>query len=339
MFLMSDFNPALIFLANIYADGFSNRQTTEVYANAVMQVSVFVSVNYNGNSDGIEDKIRDYVRDNVVIYEMRNNGDKEEVDWVYSETSNGFPHDIEYNDRGESTSDIRTPFYFTVPLGSVGIHRWIAKMGEQETSVNTPLTINARRFQLLVDGSQIEIVKRVYRNSNSLCVLRYKPGVFPETQMLMKVYKNKGIKFTKTGGNSWLSKYDFPPYFSAIFVEYKDNYIHLAKDFETYNHGEYESDMIFVLPLCTMGIFESASSFTKSEIEETWAEGVAFVQSSVLMLFYCITWAPVAPVHAIQYQTYEFQDNFGNIIEVKFDWGDNKSDDAWTVNKTIVRYP
>ena len=39
-------------------------------------------------------------------------------------------------------ADIRTPLYFTVPLGSAGKHRWIAKMGEQETSVNTPVTIN-----------------------------------------------------------------------------------------------------------------------------------------------------------------------------------------------------
>ena len=335
---MSDFNPALIFLANIYADGFSNRQTTEVYANALMQVSAFVSVNYNGNSDGIEDKIKDYVRDNVVIYRMRNSGDKEEVDWVYSETSNGFPHDIEYNDREGSSSDIRTPFYFTVPLGSAGKHRWIAKMGEQETSVNTPLTINARRFQLLVDGSQIEIVKRVYRNSNSLCVLRYKPGVFPEAQMLMKIYKNKGIKFTKTGGNSWLSKYELTPDISGIFIEYKDNYINLAKDFESYKHGEYETDTNLTFTLCPLGIFESASSFTSTEIEETWAEGVAFVQSSVLMMFYCVTWVPIMPAYSIRYKTYEFQDNFGNIIEIQFDFGD-EDDKEWTVKSAIVRYP
>ena len=141
---MSEFNPALVFLANIYADAFDNRQTTEVYANGVMQVSIFVSVNYNGNSDGIEDEIKDYVRDNVVILRLKDNGDKEKVDWDYSDTSNGFPHDIEYHGDGGTASDIRTTLYFTVPPGSEGKYRWIAKMGEQETSTNTPVTINAR---------------------------------------------------------------------------------------------------------------------------------------------------------------------------------------------------
>ena len=333
---MSDFNPALIFLANIYADGFSNRQTTEVYANAVMQVSVFVSVNYNGNSDGIEDEIKDYVRDNVVIYRMRDNGDKEEVDWVYSETSNGFPHDIEYNDREGSSSDIRTPLYFTVPLGSVGKHRWIAKMEEQETSVNTPVTINVRRFQLLADGSQIEFIKRVYRNGNTLCVLRYKPGVFPETQMLMKAYKNKGIKFTKTGGNSWLSIYYMSPYLSGIFIGYKDNYINVAKGFETYKPGEYESDMSMEFPLYTMGSWSGPTSFTSSEVEETWAEGVAIVQSTTLFLFYNVMGVPAIPVLPFHYRYYEFQDNFGNIVEIEFDWGER---DDWEIKGAIVRYP
>ena len=331
---MSDFNPALIFLANIYADGFSNRQTTEVYANDVMQVSVFVSVNYNGNSDGIEDNIKDYVRENVVIYRMRDNGDKEEVDWVYSETSNGFPHDIEYNDREGSSSDIRTPFYFTVPLGSAGKHRWIAKMGEQETSVNTPVTINVRRFQLSADGSQIEFIKRVHRNGDSLCVLRYKPGVFPEAQMLMKAYKNKGIKFTKTGGNSWLSIYNIIPYPSGIFIEYKDNYINVFKDSEIYKHGEYESDRTFQMPIFTVGM--PGYSFTSTEIEETWAEGVAIMQSTSFFLLHVFLGFPSLPVLQFHYRYYEFQDNFGNIVEIEFDWGEG---DDWEIKGAIVRYP
>ena len=333
---MSDFNPALIFLANIYADGFSNRQTTEVYANDVMQVSVFVSVNYNGNSDGIEDNIKDYVRENVVIYRMRDNGDKEEVDWVYSETSNGFPHDIDYNNKEGSSSDIRTPLYFTVPLGSAGKHRWIAKMGEQETSVNTPVTINVRRFQLSADGSQIEFIKRVHRNGDSLCVLRYKPGVFPEAQMLMKAYKNKGIKFTKTGGNSWLSIYELFPYTSGFFIGYKDNYINAYRNLEIYKRGQYESDRNYEMPILTAGVMES---FTKSEIEETWAEGVAILQSTNLFFVHTIFDMPFLPLIPFHYKYYEFQDNFGNIVEIEFDWGDDKESGDWTVKSAIVRYP
>ena len=340
MFLMSEFNPALIVLANIYADAFSSRQTTEVYANGVMQVSIFVSVNYNGNASGIEDKIKDYVRDNVVILRLRDNGDKEEVDWDYSDTSNGFPHDIEYNDGGGTASDIRTPFYFTVPPGSAGKYRWIAKMGEQETNPNTPVTINARRFQPLADGSQFEIANRVQNNQNTLSVIRYKAGVFPDSQKLTKAYKYTGIKFTSTGGNTWLSKYNRVP--NIAFVEYKDNYINLAKDYETYEVGEYESTFTPEEDtLHTFVYFELASNFTSSEIEEAWIEGVVIVQCVNIILYYIKDgvsefYPPFSP------DAFELQDNFGNIVAIEIDWafdtGDGEWDD-WIVKRAIVLYP
>ena len=338
---MSDFNPALIFLANIYADGFSNRQTTEVYANAVMQVSIFISVNYNGNSDGIEDKIKDYVRDNVVIYRMRDNGDKEEVDWVYSETSNGFPHDIEYNDRGESSSDIRTPLYFTIPPDSEGKYRWIAKLGEQETSVNTPVTINVRKFQPFADGSQFEFVKRVTRDDNTLCALRYKAGAFPDAQKLVKAYKYHGIKFT--GGNSWLAKFNITVRnSSAIFAEYKENDINVAKSDYRYYPGDYVSDIVNTeLVLYTMFSWAGPSSFSPSEIEDTWIDGVVIVQSKTLVMGYGLPpqGIPSTPCFPFDSETYEFQDNFGNIVAIEFDWGDEDSGDDWKVKRVFVLYP
>ena len=336
MFLMSEFNPALVFLANIYADAFDSRQTTEVYANGVMQVSIFVSVNYNGNSDDIEDEIKDYVRDNVVILRLRDNGDKEEVDWDYSDTSNGFPHDIEHNDGGGTASDIRTPFYFTVPVGSVGNYRWIAKLGEKETNPNTPVTINTRRYQPLADGSQFEIANRVRKDNESLSVIRYKAGVFPDSQRLMKAYKYTGIKFTSTGGNTWLSNYYH--YYNIAFVEYKDNYIYLAKDKETYKVGEYESTFT---PqgdaLYTYENYESASNFTSSEIEEAWVEGVVIVQCIKLFLLYIedghfelhLLFSPDA---------FELQDNFGNIVAIEIDSAGNEWDD-WIFKRAIVLYP
>ena len=339
MFLMSEFNPALIFLANIYADAFDSRQTTEVYANGVMQVSIFVSVNYNGNASGIEDEIKDYVRDKVVILRLRD-GDKEEVDWDYSDTSNGFPHDIEYHGGGGTASDIRTPFYFTVPPGSVGKYRWIAKMGELETNPNTPVTINARRFQPLADGSQFEIAKRVIRDWDNLSVIRCKDGAFPVTQKLKKVYKYTGIKFTSTDGNSWLSKYKIVR--NLVFVEYKDNYINLAKDSKIYEAGEYEST---VTPpgdalLYTSLNFELPSDYTSSELEGAWVEGVVIVQCLHLLLYYMKD-SGLDILEEFGSDTYELQDNFGNIVEIEIDWAGTGSGDwdDWTIKRAIVLYP
>ena len=339
---MSEFNPALVFLANIYANGFSNRQTTEVYANDVMQVSVFVSVNYNGNSDDIEDEIKDYVRDNVVIYRLRDNGDKEEVDWVYSDTSNGFPHDIEYNDEGETASDIRTPFYFTVPVGSVGKYSWIAKMGEQETSIQTPVTINARKFQTLTDGSQFEFLRILHRASNTLCALRYKPGVFPDTQRVMKSYDYKGIRFTKTGGNTWLGRFFYAGNWSAIFLDYRDDYINVAKDGVEYEIDEYKTtkNSLKGKAIATPEGWEKPSTFTSSEIEKAWSEGAVIVQSASLKLNAALFpgGRPKWPALSYHYPTHMFQDNFGNIIEIEFDWLPENSVD-WSVKRAIVRYP
>ena len=328
---MSDFNPALVFLANIYADAFSNRQTTEVYANGVMQVSIFVSVNYNGNADGIEDKIKDYVRDNVVIYRLRDNGDKEEVDWIYSDTSNGFPHDIEYHDGGGTASDIRIPFYFTVPPGSVAKHRWIAKMGEQETSTNTPVTINARKFQPLADGSQFEFVKRVSRDDhNSLSVIRYKAGAFPDTQKLVKAHKYKGIKFTSTGGNSWLSRYKLMG--SAVFVEYKDDHINLANSDTIYQDDEYEADTEYEGFFYAFENWDGPTKFSSSELDKAWIDGVVIVQCGLLTLLPEYGKVP-------EFDTYKLQDNFGNIVEIKMDFDGGDDWDDWKIKSAVVHYP
>ena len=208
-------------------------------------------------------------------------------------------------------------------------------MEEQETSVNTPITINVRKFQLSADASQIEFVKRVHRNSHTLCVLRYKPGVFPEAQVLMKAYKNKGIKFTKTGGNSWLATYQLTPRPSGVFVGYKDNYINIFNDLEVYKKGQYESDRNYEMPLAGIGT-PGTSLFTKSEIEETWAEGVAIMRSTSFWFMHILEGMPLFPVLPFHYRYYEFQDNFGNIVEIEFDLNE---DYDWEIKGAIVRYP
>ena len=334
MFLMSEFNSTLVMLANIYADGFDNRQTTKVYANGVMQVSIFVSVNYKGNSSGLEDNIKEYVQDNVVIYSLTDNGNMEKVDWDKSTSSNEFPHDLDYGSRGRSSSDKRAPLYFTVPPDSEGKYRWIAKLGEQETSVNTPVTIDVHEFQPLADGSQFEVAKRVKGtdDNTTLCVLRYKAGIFPDAQKLVKVYKYRGIKFTKTGGNSWLGLHNefVIPLLSGIFLEYKEDHFNFAVGSYTYGPGDYESTGDNQKSLTA--IFPPGNDiFSKQEIEDAWIDGVIIVQSQTLRVLHV-----VVPL-GLMGTTHEFQDNFGNIVAIDFDVWDDSSD--LKIKSAIVHYP
>ena len=336
---MSEFNSTFIMLANIYADGFDNRQTTEVYANGVMQVSIFVSVNYKGNSSGLEDDIKKYVQENVMIYGLTDDGNEEKVDWDSSTTSNGFPHDIEYS-TGRSSSDKRAPLYFTVPPDSVGRHRWIAKLGEQETSTSTPVTITVRKFQPLADGSQFEFVKRVKaKNNNTLCAFRYKAGAFPDTQRLVKAYKYRGMKFPKTGGNSWLTIYNatatrYHP-LSAIFLEYKENHLNFAEE-QLYHPGEYESDVYHESNYMPIGQLPGPSLFSQSEIEDAWIDGVIIVISRSFKMNYEFMTGITAPISSFGSETCEFQDNFGNIVEIEFEWDENN---YLKVKSAIVLYP
>ena len=169
-----------------------------------------------------------------------------------------------------------------------------------------------------------------------------------------KAYKYKGVKFTKTGGNSWLSKYNItlPTVSSAIFVEYKASYINFAKNDLKYRPGDYESDILSEYALCSGNCAivvdfcddeddcVGPSNFSSSEIEDAWIDGVVIVQSTTLVLSlsrFIISY--LAP--AFDYETYEFQDNFSNIVAIEFDWDLDPGELGvdWKVKRVIVLYP
>ena len=205
MYTMSAFDPALIILVNLYASQSDKRQDTRVYANGAMQVSLFVSVNYNGDTDeGILDQIKGYVQDNVVIYTLDDGMSPLSSEWVKSTTSNEFHHDLDHSsDKLGVTSDIRVPLYFTVPFNSEGEHKWIAKLGDTQTSSDTPVTVNVQGFSIAASDFTVE--SRDYVDKCQLRVLRYKPRAVPDSQKLIKCLNYKGMKFVLTGGNAWLS--------------------------------------------------------------------------------------------------------------------------------------
>ena len=46
-----------------------------------------------------------------------------------------------------------------------------------------------------------------------------------------------------------------------------------------------------------------------------------------------------SPLFPFDYPTYKFQDNFGNIIDIEFDWFKEDGTEDWKVKSAIVRYP
>ena len=80
-------------------------------------------------------------------------------------------------------------------VGSEGEHRWIAKLGEKETSTSTPVTITIKRFS--TTSSDVEIVNKAAISCNQLCALKYKDSVVPDVQKLVDY---KGIKFLSSAG-------------------------------------------------------------------------------------------------------------------------------------------
>ncbi|XP_019849628.1 PREDICTED: uncharacterized protein LOC109580659 [Amphimedon queenslandica] len=342
MFTISAIDPALIILVNIYADQFSDRQDTSVYNNGVMQVSVFVSVNYNGEAS--DDEIIKYVQNKVVIYSL-NYG--ENVQWQKSTIDNGFLHDTEH-DANESPSippkksDIRAVLYFTVPGGTAeGEHKWIAKLDGQQTSTKTALTITVEPFE--ISAGNLELVKKVTVNCAVLYVLKYKKGVFPIAQKLRNCIDFKGMKFSGTGANSWVSMVmSNKGYKLGAFVEYREtSNIQIGKAFHEYSQDELvikgsgfdlcqQSYAAEIFSLC----IDDTLALDPADVDAAWNEGVVMLQVREDGLgIWCM-------IHLdVEENDFVFQDTFGGRVEVNINWDAGDSWGIWTIRSAKVVYP
>ena len=349
MHTMSAFNASLITLVNLYADQFDKRQDTKVYNNGAMQVCVFVSVNYNGDTD--EDDIKDYVQKNVVIYSLTH---EENVKWKNSTTDNGFLHDIEHDSNRNAPkliSDLRVPLYFTVPGGTAeGEHKWMAKMGDKKTDEKTPLTITVKAFRVSADD--FEIVDRADVGCVVLRVLKYKNDAVPGLQKLQKCTEYKGVKFSKTGGNTWVSMAASNKGFKlGGFVEYKTtSNIKIATTARTYSQkhdvveNEFDQcDWDYIAPYCDC--YDDTSKIKSDDLISAWNEGVVMIMvHDYSVEFICSEWDVVYLFHANdisfdQIKTFDFQDTFGGRVRIKINWDNGDWWGSWAVESAEVVYP
>ena len=343
---MAAFNATFIALANIYTDKFETWKTAKVYSNGVMQVSIFVSVNYKEDATGIESQIIEYVQNNSVIHSLNSDAP---LTWAKSTESNGFYHDIDHagtqrNDT-KATSDIRVPLYFTVPSYSEGEHRWIAKLGEEETSQLVTITIKRH----VVDKSNFEIITEGWYDEADLRILRYKPGIYPDMHRLRKLRKYKGLKFKGTGGNTWISMFKRKNgHKLGAFLEYESLSVNVGKSDYYYYPDQVSSSeysQVWDMRMTSGYGWESGQDTPSDRIKSAWNDGIVMIliREKTFFLRRCIkVQSDVYRYFDEEFWIHDFEveDTFGSRIAIFINWDAPGSYwGGWSVTKADLIYP
>uniref|UniRef100_A0A1X7U2L9 Uncharacterized protein n=1 Tax=Amphimedon queenslandica TaxID=400682 RepID=A0A1X7U2L9_AMPQE len=332
---------------NIFADQFSDRQDTRVFNNGVMQVSVFISVNYNGEAS--EDEIITYVQNNAVIYSLTFG---ENVKWPNSTTDNCFHHDIDHAANKSTSvppkaiSDIRVPLYFTVPGGSAkGEHRWIANLDGKQTSEKTPLIITVESFS--VSGDDFEIVDKTKFDCLVLHVLKYKNDVFSSANKLLNCTEFKGIKFSGTSANTWVTMSSANGRKLGVFVEYREtSNIQIAIPDYTYQQNQVVKKYVDVcssMIMPTGTCLDDTLVLNPAHVDNAWNEGVVLIQvGNGDIGIWCENWESGFQTfrrYSFECQDLVFQDTFGGRVEIRFNWNAGDRYGVSVVSKAKVVYP
>ena len=341
MVAVAAFNATFIALANIYTDEYSTRQDANVYSNGVMQVNIFLSVNYREDITGIESQIIEYVQNNSVIYVLETDSP---LTWVNSTKSNEYYHNIDSESQEKkdphSKSDIRVPLYFTVPIDSEGTYRWVAKLGDQETNTKTPVIVNV--YEYYVTPSDFVIDDLTANVSATLRVLRYQHGSFEDKQKLIRCLEYKGIIFTSA--NSYMSMTSKKGHKAGFFLTEKNSVAKVAQNGHEYDSGDWhaqgmdEFDPKTTIYTSDYG-WEDSQKIPVSDIQDAWNKGIPMMKigDESLMVFLSYPHAPYE--FNCELQGFLLEDNFGNRVEVDMNWDVNDWWGNWAVSEATVKYP
>ena len=274
------FNATFIALANIYTDKYSTRQDANVYSNGVMQVNIFLSVNYREDATGIESQIIEYVQSNSVIYVLETDSP---LTWVNSTKSNEYYHNIDSESQKKDQhdkSDIRVPLYFTVPVNSEGTYRWVAKLGDQETNTKTPVIVNV--YEYYVTPSDFIIEDLTANVSATLRVLKYKHGSFEDKQKLIRCVEYKGIKFTSPAANSYISMMSKKGNRAGAFLTEENSAAKVALNNHVYETGDWQvqgvDDFDPTVLFTSKHGWEDSQKIPVSDIQDAWNKGIPMMK-------------------------------------------------------------
>ena len=352
-------DPSNIQLANLYTDAKQTLTKTDVYANGLMQVLIYVSINYNGSVEGIEEDLSTYVYQHTEFVDA--GGDP--VKWEKSQKTNEYLHDI---NRGtleaiasKIESDFRIPIYFTVPKTAGGQYSWYAKLSNQTTNVPVTVTVTT----ITVYPSDMEIVDiGPWTAQSRLRAMKYAHGQIPGNHLLKK-WKYQGFKFDSTGGNTWLVMMSDKKASGALLEPYNGKNVHVAKKDNLYVRGKYQqADILYANNdvendydyttddqiqwiLTSKYNWEDPDNIPLDFVKEAWEEGglgmvcIAPLNDDSddesddwsLRLEYAVAFKDDS--FSADFFSYHFdpivEDNFGNHLKIVIDWdtegeGDHK---------------
>lgn len=288
-----------VYVRELFVDSVTSRTTTRVYANGKMQALVFPVAVYEGSIEITEEALKEHVRQYVQIYEISYSGEKIPVDWAYSSTSNGYQHDIDH-DVTYSLKDfdrsVRVPFYFTVPVGSTGLHRWIAKYNGHFTPEVAFVTVDSQNFSVSENNYNffaIDTIEDPY--FYHLRSLRY--ANLPSSTKLVKCAEYQGDKINVGGtiGDCWEVHRDV-----FFLLEHKATSATKVEE-----NSEYPK------------ISRLGNAFTSEEIKTAWSLGAA------VSAFYYHEMSPNIDVEKLK-----VEDDCGNVTAIDLE--------NWSVKNPVV---
>ena len=346
------FSSSNVQLAGFYTDGSQNILTTDVYANGVMQVEVWVSINYNGSTSGIKSDINSYIYKNTVIYQLSGSS-KSKVNWTKSATSNDYLHDIK---RGfvlsqTITSDYRVPIYLTVPKGAGGLYKWIAELGGVQTSSSSPVEVTVTT--IAPSASDVELSDVVTVNQSVLRSVRYTHSTLPGNHLL-KQWRYEGILLEKQdNGNCWIVM--MHDGYSCASLTSGGDQVRVGYCSTTYRVDKGECEV--KNPQNSVGLTSSENEFTTSQYDWQDAKKIAtsYVQQAstdghlpMVGIIPCREdynfhlWCDSTSSNADFSYNPVAQDNFGNWIKLVMNWNDGSKGGShnrdWKVIEVQLAY-
>ena len=338
-------------LAGLYTDGSQNILTTDVYANGVMQVELWVSINYNGSTVGIKSDINNYVYNSTFIYQLSGSS-KTKVNWTKSATSNDYLHDIKRSvlQSQKITSDYRVPIYLTVPKEAGGLYKWIAKLGKEQTSSSSPVQVNITTIAVSLSDVELSDVNTL--NQSVLRSVRYTHATLPGNHLL-KQWQYDGVHLMAGGGNCWIVMVHDGYSCASLFTGGDKIVVGYCNKTYRIDRGECEVKN----PQNSVGLTSSENEFTTSQYDWEGPNDIAssYVQQAssngrlaIVGNIPCHSnynfhlWSNSSSGHANFTYNPVVQDNFGNLIKLIMNWNDtSKGGDHnrdWVITDVQLAY-